>query len=73
MVVRRSSAGAFEDEAGWGAIMILIEPDVVLIERRSRRAKVPVTLLDVSVMTVKRDMVGDWGSGSCWVAVNSIS
>ncbi len=64
MVARRSSAGAFEDEAGWGAIMILMEPDVVVIERRSWRAKVPVTLLDVSEITVERDMAGAAAAGS---------
>lgn len=34
-VFRRSSAGAFEEEAGWGTIVISMEPDIVLIERRS--------------------------------------
>ena len=34
-VFRTSSAGALEDEAGWGTTVILMEPDIVLMERRS--------------------------------------
>ena len=34
-VVRRSLAGAFADEAGCGITVMLMEPDIVLIEMRS--------------------------------------
>ena len=34
-VFRRSSAGLFDGEAGWGTIVMSMEPDKVLIERRS--------------------------------------
>ena len=41
---------------------MLMEPDIVLMEMRSWRRKVPVTLWDMWVMTVWRDMMiwFDW-------------
>ena len=62
VVFRRSSAGAFADEADWGMTVMLMEPDIVLMESRSCSWKVPVTLLDISLITVERDMMEDWAS-----------
>lgn len=60
VVASRSSASALaEDEAGWGTMVMLMEPDIVLMERRSYSWKVPVMLLDTSLMTVERDMMED--------------
>ena len=42
--------------------MILMEPDTVLIERKSWSANVPVTLLEVSSILVERDMIQEWAS-----------
>ena len=69
-VLRRSLAGAFAEEAGWGITVMLMEPDIVWMERRSWRRKVPVTLWDMWLMVVERDMmngwVGDfWGCNRC--------
>lgn len=64
VVASRSSASALADEAGWGTMVMLMEPDIVLMERRSCSWKVPVTLLDTSLMTVERDMMEDW-TGDC--------
>ena len=50
---------------------MLIEPDIVLMERRSWRRKVPVTLWDMWLMTVERDMMSGW-SGDFWVAVGAV-
>lgn len=71
VVFRRSSAGAFDDKAGWGTIVISIEPDIVVMERRSCSAKAPVMLFDISLMTVERDMIGD-RTGGCWTKVDVV-
>ena len=47
---------------------MLMEPDIVLMERTSWRRKVPVTLWDMWLMTVERDMMSGW-TGDFWVAV----
>ena len=65
VVASRSSASAFADEAGWGTMVMLMEPDIVLMERRSYSWKVPVMLLDTSLMTVERDMMEDYWTSDC--------
>ena len=57
-VFKRSTAGASEDDAGWGIIVTLIDPDIVVMERRSRSTNVPDTPLDISLIEMERDMMG---------------
>ena len=57
-VFNSSTAGASEDDAGWGTIVTLIDPDIVVMERRSRSRKVPETPFDISLIEVERDMMG---------------
>ena len=57
-VFSTSTAGASEDAAGWGIIVMLIDPDIVVMERRSRSRNVPDTPLDLSLIVVERDMMG---------------
>ena len=39
-----------------------MEPDTVLMERKSWSANVPVTLLEISLIMVERDMIHEWVS-----------
>ena len=50
-------------------MVILMEPDIVLMERRSYSWKVPIMLLDTSLMTVERDIMEDWTS-DYWTAID---
>ena len=59
-VFKRSTAGASEDDAGWGIIVTLIDPDIVVMERRSRSRNVPETPLEISLIEVERDMMEAW-------------
>ena len=59
-VFKRSTAGASEDDAGWGIIVTLIDPDMVVMERRSRSRNVPETPLEISLIEVERDMMEAW-------------
>ena len=73
-VVRRTSAGALVDDSDCGMMAMLMSPDMLLMERRSWSAKVPVTLSDLSLMTVVRDMAGDLIERCCtWVFCNFFS
>ena len=39
--------------------MTLIDPDIVVMERRSRSRNVPDTPFDTSLIEVERDMMGE--------------
>ena len=39
-------------------MVTLIDPDIVVMERRSRSRNVPETPLDISLIEVERDMMG---------------
>ena len=59
MECTRSSAGVLD---GWGTTVILMEPDMVLMERRSWSRKVPLTRFDISLIMVERDIMSKQAS-----------